>query len=34
MLLGVLGVVLGAYWLGTAAIVLSWVDILLGVLRS
>lgn len=34
MLLGVLGVVLGAYRLGTAAVALSWVEILLGVLIS
>ncbi len=34
MLLGTLGLVLGAYRLGTAAIALSWVEILLGVLTS
>ncbi len=34
MLLGTLGLVLGAYRLGTAAIALSWVEILLGVLAS
>ena len=34
MLLGTLGLVLGAYWLGTAAIALSWEEILLGVLTS
>jgi hypothetical protein len=34
MLLGTLGLALGAYRLGTAAIVLSWVEILLGVLTS
>ena len=34
MMLGVLGVVLGAYRVGTAAVALSWVEILLGVLMS
>jgi hypothetical protein len=34
MLLGTLGLVLGAYRLGTAAVALSWVEILLGVLTS
>jgi hypothetical protein len=34
MLLGTLGLALGAYRLGTAAVVLSWVEILLGVLTS
>ena len=34
MLLGTLGLALGAYRLGTAAVALSWVEILLGVLTS
>ena len=34
LLLGTLGLVLGAYRLGTAAVALSWVEILLGVLTS
>ncbi len=34
MLLGALGLVLGARRLGTAAVTLSWVEILLGVLVS
>jgi hypothetical protein len=34
MLLGTLGLALGAYRLGTAAVTLSWVEILLGVLMS
>ena len=34
MLLGTLGLVLDAYRLGTAAVALSWVEILLGVLMS
>ncbi len=34
MWLGVLGLVLGAYRMGAAAVALSWVEIFLGVLRS